>query len=101
MDIAGRWQLSIKTPIGTQEAEITLRQDTTEDFGGTFVDRGEIKEIEAPQRTGERLCWRQQVTEPLRLNLVFEVEVHGEQMQGVVKAGFLPQSQLTGRRVGK
>ena len=48
---------------------------------------------------GDRLTWSQSITKPMRLNLIFEVTVHGEEMTGTCKAGRLPTSKVAGHRV--
>nr|WP_317891263.1 hypothetical protein [Paenibacillus oceani] len=46
-----------------------------------------------------RLTWQLRITKPLRLNLKFEVSVDGDRMTGTAKAGMLPASKVTGKRV--
>ncbi|CAN7619953.1 hypothetical protein [Paenibacillus sp. LjRoot56] len=45
------------------------------------------------------MTWMQKVKKPMRLNLKFEVTVQGDVMSGTAKAGMLPSSKVTGRRV--
>lgn len=47
---------------------------------------------------GEHVTWRQSVTKPMRLNLVFDVTVVGDTLSGHSRAGNLPRTQVNGRR---
>lgn len=47
---------------------------------------------------GDRLTWRQVVTRPIRLNLVFALTVDGDEMTGTSKTGRLPASKVAARR---
>ncbi|GJM67886.1 hypothetical protein HMSSN036_01020 [Paenibacillus macerans] len=46
-----------------------------------------------------KLTWSLRITKPLRLNLKFEAVVDGDDLLGVAKAGMLPSSKLSGKRV--
>jgi len=94
----GTWNVTIATPIGKQEIvlEIATRHGAV---GGTARRGDEIVALVDPIAEGNRLRWTQSVTRPLRLTLAFDVTVDGDAMTGTAKAGVLPSSRLTGRRV--
>jgi hypothetical protein len=99
MSVEGTWQLVISTPIGKQHAALEL---STQDgiLHGVARDQKHGDEVELSELVldGDRLSWRQSITRPMRLRLVFEVTVHGDEMTGTSKAGRLPSSSVIGRR---
>lgn len=96
--VAGIWDLSIVTPIGTIAAVIELRYDDNS-LTGTARGAGEEVPLDGLGLTGDgRLTWKQAVTPPMRLNLAFDVTVTGDILTGTSKAGRLPASRVGGRR---
>jgi hypothetical protein len=97
MAVEGIWDLSISTPIGKIQAVVELhRQDGV--LAGTAHGAGEEVPLRDVALDGDRLTWKQAITKPLRLNLVFAVTVDGDSLTGTSKAGRLPASKVTGRR---
>ncbi|MEU9924882.1 hypothetical protein AB0H51_26955 [Streptomyces griseoluteus] len=97
MSVEGTWHLSVSTPVGKIGAVVELRE---RDGVLTGVARGAGEEVPLSGITlnGDRLTWKQAVTEPLRLNLAFDVTVDGDTLRGVSRAGRLPSSKVTGER---
>jgi hypothetical protein len=97
MSVEGTWQLVIATPIGRQDVVLEL---STADGTLRGVARGRAEEVDLTDLAldGDQLTWRQSITRPMRLNLVFEMTVRGDEMTGRSKAGRLPASTVTGRR---
>jgi len=94
----GNWHTTIVTPVG--KLEVTLYITTSSDvIQGTATQGGETIQFLNPAICNNKLTWSLPITKPMRLNLKFEVTVEGDQMNGIAKAGLLPASKLTGRRV--
>ncbi|MFD4543854.1 hypothetical protein [Streptomyces bauhiniae] len=97
MSVAGTWHLSVFTPVGRIKAVVDLHE-----WDGllTGVARGAGEEVPLRDVTldGDRLTWKQAVTQPLRLNLAFDVRVDGDTLRGTSRAGRLPSSKVTGER---
>jgi hypothetical protein len=95
----GTWDLVVDTPVGRQRAVLVL---STKDgvLHGVARDQrhGEETALTDLVADGDRLTWAQAITKPMRLNLVFDVVVTGDEMTGHSKAGRLPKSGVTGRR---
>jgi hypothetical protein len=95
----GTWNLVIDTPIGKQQATLVL---STQDgvLRGVARDQRHGEEVTLTDLVldGNRLTWGQSITKPLRLNLRFDVTVHGDTMSGRSKAGRLPGSKVIGHR---
>ncbi|THC47003.1 hypothetical protein [Streptomyces sp. A1499] len=97
MSAEGTWNLSIATPIGKIKAVVKLRE---QDGVLTGVAHGAGEEVALTDvtRVGDRVTWKQAITKPMRLNMTFDVTVHGDALQGTAKAGHLPSSKVTGER---
>ncbi len=98
MSVAGVWNITIATPIGRQ----SVVRELTESGGvvaGIATGDAESMPLIAPVLDGDRLTWTPSITKPLRLNLTFDVTVDGDTLSGTAKAGRLPASKVTGRRV--
>ncbi|WP_256975800.1 DJ-1/PfpI family protein [Paenibacillus sp. MY03] len=97
-DLAGNWETIIATPVGKMPVllSIVIRDG---DLQGTATQGDETVELIDPDWQNDRLSWSLRVTKPMRLNLKFEVAVNGDVMTGIAKAGILPASKVTGKRV--
>lgn len=97
-DFSGTWHANLHTPIGAMGVVIEL---TEEDgvISGTARNDSETVAVKDAHVEGGHLTWTQDVTKPMRLSLKFDVTVDGDDMVGTAKAGFLPASKLSGRRV--
>lgn len=94
----GEWDTALATPVGKLQVKLSI--STSEGrIRGTATQGEETVEFLNPVFRGSHLAWSLQITKPMRLNLRFEVFVDGDQMSGIVKAGILPASKLSGRRV--
>ncbi|MEC0125190.1 DJ-1/PfpI family protein [Paenibacillus pabuli] len=94
----GNWDTTIATPVGKMEVKlcITTHNDIIE---GTATQGDETIAFLNPIFYNNKLTWSLAITKPMRLNLKFEVSADGDQMSGIAKAGLLPASKLTGKRI--
>lgn len=94
----GDWDTTIATPVG--KLQIKLSISTREGLiQGTATQGDETVELINPVLQNNKLTWSLRITKPMRLNLKFEVSVDGDHLTGIAKAGILPASQLTGKRI--
>lgn len=97
----GTWDLSVRTPIGSIGARVTIA-DVGGVLSGEAVGRSETVALQdvrvVRDGAGERVTWRQSITRPMRLDLQFDVVVTGDVLAGTSRAGRLPASSVTGRR---
>ncbi|MDN4602954.1 DJ-1/PfpI family protein [Paenibacillus sp. F6_3S_P_1C] len=94
----GNWDTTIVTPVGKLEVKLYI----TTSFNviqGTAIQGDETIRFLNPVCHDNKLTWSLPITKPMRLNLKFEVTVDGDQMSGFAKAGLLPASKLSGRRI--
>lgn len=101
MSIEGEWDVTIKTPIGTLPVLYAFTR-SSDGLAGTATYKDETVALQQVTSEtvdgGTRLTWRQSVTKPMRLNLNFDVVVHGEALSGHSRAGRLPRSAVSGSR---
>ena len=97
MTIEGEWQLDIRTPIGTQHATVTFAYIDGR-LSGHAAGADEMIPLTDITVDGDRVSWKQSITRPMRLHLVFVVIVEGDHLVGTSKAGRLPTSTVTGHR---
>ncbi len=95
--VAGRWDVTIATPIGKQVVtyDILVADD---EMTGTATQGAEVTPLLGLAASANRLTWTQHVTRPMKLTLRFDVTVEADTMTGTAKAGVLPSSKLTGMR---
>jgi len=99
--IPGRWALTMRTPIGTVEAEVAFTERDGV-LSGAAVGAGETVPLRSVLSTagadGEHVTWSQSITRPMRLDLLFDVVVDGDEMRGHSRAGRLPRSSVSSDR---
>lgn len=95
MAIDGKWNISIKTPMGEQTGVLTLKQEgdaltgeMTGPAGATPIENGKVE--------GDKLSWHAKVTSPMPLTLEFEGQTEGDAISGNVKLGAFGTSTFSG-----
>ena len=95
--VAGTWDVTLRTPIGTLTAVYTFTEDAGTLTGA--ADGAPLSDVTGEDVPGgRRVTWRQAVTRPMRLNLDFDVVVSGATLSGHSRAGRLPRTVVTGAR---
>jgi hypothetical protein len=97
MSLAGDWDVTIKTPIGSLAVVYTFTENAGT-LAGTATGKDETVPLQGIAVDGQRITWRQSVRKPMRLNLDFDVIVDGDRLAGYSRAGRLPKSAVTGER---
>jgi hypothetical protein len=98
MSVEGDWDVTIKTPIGSLAVGYTFSRGAG-GLAGTATYKDETVALQDISVDGDRMTWRQAITKPIRLNLTFDVIVTDEALSGHSRAGRLPRSMVTGRRL--
>lgn len=94
----GDWDTTIATPVGKLQVRLSIATSNGV-VRGKAVQGNETVDFLDPVLRDEKLTWLLKITKPMRLHLKFEVVVDGDHMTGVAKAGMLPASKLTGRKI--
>jgi len=95
MAIDGKWNITIKTPMGEQTGVLTLKQDGDALTGEMSGPAGQSA-IEDGKVEGEKLSWSAKVTSPMPLTLEFEALTEGDSISGNVKLGAFGTSTFSG-----
>lgn len=95
MAIDGKWNITIKTPMGEQTALLTLKQDGDALTGEMSGSAGQSA-IEDGKVDGDKLTWAAKVTSPMPITLEFEALTEGDAISGNVKLGAFGTSTFSG-----
>lgn len=96
MSVDGNWKVVVHSPMGARDFELAVKSN-----GGTFTghSKGAMGESDvAGQVSGEVLTWSAKITNPMPLDLDFNVTVSGDELNGTVKLGALGDAKVTGNR---
>ncbi|HEY0697862.1 MAG TPA: hypothetical protein VGD43_08630, partial [Micromonospora sp.] len=79
MSVEGFWKVEIATPLGTRRTTLEL---FIQDGVLQGISRGEKEELvlQDVQLAGNQLSWYQNIKKPMRMKLVFDVVVDGDEM---------------------
>lgn len=95
--VDGDWNVTIKSPMGDQNAVLTVNSD-----GGSFSGSmsGGLGSMDIPSGTvdGDTISWSMDMTVPMPMKLDCTATVNGDSMTGEVKAGAFGSMGLSGTR---
>lgn len=95
MAIDGKWNITIKTPMGDQNATLTLKQDGSA-LTGEMVGAAGATPIENGKVEGGTASWDAKVTTPMPITLSFTGKVEGSNISGNVQLGAFGTSTFSG-----
>lgn len=97
MSADGNWKITINTPMGAQEVQVSITT-SGDSFTGKTEGRMGSQEITG-KVNGDTLTWSSDITSPMPMRLDFEAKVDGDKMSGNVKLGAFGNAPLSGVRV--
>jgi len=97
MAIDGDWKLVLDTPMGPQEALLSVKTTSDTAFEGMMSGASGQQTFEGAI-AGETLTWQTDITSPMPLTLEFNVTVDGDTMNGSAKLGMFGTAPVTGAR---
>ncbi|MBB5519951.1 hypothetical protein [Amphiplicatus metriothermophilus] len=95
MAVNGKWNLVIKTPMGDQQAVLSLSQEGDALNGEMSGAMGSVP-IQNGRVEGESLKWSAAVTSPMPITLEFDGKLDGGNIAGNVKLGAFGSSTFSG-----
>lgn len=98
MAVDGKWNVVIKTPMGDQTGELTLKQDG-DALNGTMSGAMGSIELQNGKVDGDTLTWSANVTSPMPVQLDFTGKIDGDTIGGDVKLGAFGSSTFSGTAV--
>lgn len=91
MSFDGTYNVTINTPMGSQQGTLVLNQSGG-DLNGTMEAQGDTAEIMNGKVDGDTATWDVNITKPMPMTLSFEAKTAGEGLGGSVKLGAFGQS---------
>lgn len=95
--IDGTWNTVTKTPMGDQEAALTLRQDGDTVTGTSVGTLGSL-ELENGKVSGNTVTWTMNMTIPMPMTLEATVTIDGDTLTGGIAAGAFGTMPINGTR---
>ena len=97
MSADGNWNTTMNTPMGAQNATLTLATDGNSLTGKMSGPQGEL-ELQDGAVDGENLTWKADITTPMAMTLEFSATVEGDEISGTVKLGAFGNATFSGTR---
>lgn len=97
MSIAGDYNVKMNSPMGAQEATLTLA-DEGGSLSGKIVGAQGTQEFDGGTIEGNALAWKINMTQPMPMTLEFDAEVDGDAIKGNVKLGAFGNATFEGTR---
>jgi hypothetical protein len=94
--VQGKWNITIKTPMGDQSGVLDLRTDGTSLTGSLFNAEHQAA-ISDGKVDGNKLSWSAKITKPMRLSFKFTAIVEADRISGTAKH-LLGKATFTGTR---
>ena len=98
MSIAGTYDCTAATPLGTLRSRLMLVVDGDQLTGHGVSDHGAL-DIENGRIAGDTATWSMRLTQPMPMKLEVVATVAGDTLSAQVKLGFMGSVALTGTRV--
>ncbi|GJL93127.1 hypothetical protein [Hyphococcus sp.] len=98
MAVDGKWNITIKTPMGDQTGVLTLKQEG-DALTGEMTSPSGAAPIENGKVEGDTLMWHAKVTSPMPITLEFSGKTEGDAISGTVKLGAFGSSTFSGTAV--
>lgn len=97
MSADGNWKVTVKSPMGSQDAVLTL--DTSSGtLSGSFAGPQGTQEFDGGSANGNSLSWNVKVTQPMSMDIDFSAEVDGDNISGNMKLGSFGEATFSGNR---
>ena len=98
MSADGSWNCTINSPMGAQQATMTLKTDGSS-LSGKMEGAQGTQEFDGGTADGDNLTWKIEMTSPMPMTLEVSAAVDGDAISGDVKLGAMGNATFTGTRV--
>ncbi|MDA0272848.1 MAG: hypothetical protein O3C68_06310 [Proteobacteria bacterium] len=98
MSADGSWNCTINSPMGAQQATMTLKTDGSS-LSGKMEGAQGTQEFDGGTADGDNLTWKIEMTSPMPMTLEVSAAVDGDTIGGNVKLGAFGSATFTGTRV--
>ncbi|HKI73417.1 MAG TPA: hypothetical protein VJ998_02175 [Pseudomonadales bacterium] len=97
MTVDGDWKVKMNSPMGAQEATLTLAADGGS-LSGKIVGPQGTQEFTGGTVDGGNVAWKISLTQPMPMDLEFSGAVDGDAISGNVKLGAFGNATFEGTR---
>ena len=94
MSVAGTYKITINSPMGAQEATLTLNDDGTGNMSGAQGSQ-DLAEVTID---GNAASWSTEIQQPMPMKLEFTATIDGENISGDVNAGAFGSFPFSGAK---
>lgn len=97
MAIAGDWKITIQTPMGPQDADLTVAPSGdafTGHIAGELIPARDI----SGKIDGDTASFSFDITQPMALTIDVKLTAAGDLLEGTARLGMFGDSKITGRR---
>ena len=98
MSVAGKYDTTVKSPMGDQKGVFTVVPADGGTFTGSVVDGMGTMEVVDGKVDGNKLTWKMSTKVPMPLDFDCEVTIDGDSLAGKVNAGAFGEMALNGTR---
>ena len=98
MSADGSWNCTINSPMGAQQATITLVTDGSS-LSGKMEGAQGTQKFDGGTADGDNLSWKIEMTSPMPMTLEVSASVNSDAIGGNVKLGTFGDATFTGTRV--
>ncbi len=96
--IAGKWHITLQTPLGDKAGVLELKVDGKK-LTGSLSDAEHFAAISDGRIDGDRLSWTAQITKPMRMTFKFNALVEADRISGSARH-LLGSATFSGTRAG-
>ena len=96
--VQGKWNITIKTPMGDKSGVLDLKIEGTT-LTGSLSDAEHFAAISDGKVEGNKLSWSAKITKPMRMSFKFTATVEADRISGAAKH-LLGKATFTGTRAG-
>lgn len=96
-NVDGSWNTVTKSPLGDQQAVLTVAS-SGDSFTGSFVGGMGSSDIKDGKVDGDTLRWSLDISVPMPMTLTVEATIDGDTLNGNVTAGGFGSFPITGTR---
>ena len=94
--VQGKWNITIKTPMGDKSGVLDLQIEGTA-LTGSLSDGDHFAAISDGRVVGNKLSWSAKITKPMRMNFKFTATVEADRISGAA-THLLGRATFTGTR---
>ena len=98
MSADGSWNCTINSPMGAQQATMTLKTDGSS-LSGKMEGAQGTQEFDGGTADGDNLTWKIEMTSPMPMTLEVSAAVDGDTIGGNVILGAFGDATFTGTRI--